>query len=109
MTDTVRIPKIEYDSLLGDRERLKRVRFALGILPSPGSGHVSKIDRDEELAAFILECFQRYKLIDIALLCREKFGPKRAPSKSAIYRFWARQNASKRVIKHHLKPASNDH
>lgn len=50
----------------------------------------SPIDRDPELAAFILECSKTMVVREIRLACSEKFGAERTPSKSAIYRFQER-------------------
>jgi hypothetical protein len=100
----VQIPRAEYEAFLAERDQLKLIRFALGITQNPGSGRTSKIDGDSELADFILRRFQTHKLADIAQLCLDKFGPERAPSKSAIHRYQSRLNGSKRVVKRTLKP-----
>jgi hypothetical protein len=105
---TVKIPTVEYRSLLAAQARLRAVNIALGIAINPGRGGVSAIDRDLELAEFIGERLFRCRVADIIIQCKEIFGSERTPSRSAIYRFWQRQTASKRVPKLHLKPPSND-
>lgn len=62
------------------------------VRPNPGGGGVSPIDHDQELAAFIRPLLGQEKLTRIADLCRARFGPDRAPSKSAIHRYWHRLN-----------------
>ena len=62
--------------------------------PNPGhGGGPSPIDLDPELSTFIRERLGRDPLYRIAALCVERFGADRAPSKSAIHRFWMRCNA----------------
>lgn len=60
--------------------------------PNPGAGGSSHIDRDPELAAFIRQHLGKTPLPEIPALCRDRFGPDRAPSKSAIHRYWKRCN-----------------
>ncbi|MBB3809917.1 hypothetical protein [Pseudochelatococcus contaminans] len=56
----------------------------------------SPIDRDPELATFIASRLGLQTISQIASECRENFGSQRAPSKSAIYRYWIRQRATNR-------------
>lgn len=102
--ETVRIPKTEHQALLACHERLKALESGVPIPPSPGYGGVSPIDRDPELSAFIRERFGRYFLADIAACCRDQFGTRRAPSKSAIHRFWMRLNGLRSPLKRQLTP-----
>lgn len=110
-SDSITISKAEHAALLKDRELLIAMRDVLETLvhgiakrshlamrgvapvaPNPGFGRVSPIDRDPELADFIRSLMGREKLTQIAALCVARFGPDRAPSKSAIHRFWQRCN-----------------
>ena len=70
------------------------------VLQNPGYGRRSPIDCDDQLAAFIKPKLGRVALHEIARLCHTEFGPDRAPSKSAIHRYWCRLNEK-------LKAASN--
>lgn len=47
----------------------------------------SRIARDPELASFIVECSDTMITAKIQDACLSRFGSKRAPSRSAIYRF----------------------
>jgi hypothetical protein len=62
------------------------------VLQNPGYGRRSPIDCDDQLTTFIKPKLGRVALHEIARLCRAEFGPNRAPSKSAIHRFWCRLN-----------------
>jgi hypothetical protein len=58
---------------------------------------VSKIRRDPELEAYVKERLQSDTLVEIVAACLAKFGPERAPSKSALQRFidserWSNQS-----------------
>ena len=92
--ETVTIRKAEYDALLKDRERAQPMTAAFAVPPNPGhGGRPSPIDLNQDVAAFIREHLGKEKLARIVELCREQFGTKRAPSMSAIYRYWVRCNA----------------
>ena len=92
--ETVTIPKAEYDALLADRNRLHEVPADPSVPPNPGhGGRPSPIDLDQEVAAFIRAHLGKEKLARIVELCREQFGTKRAPSMSAVHRYWVRCNA----------------
>lgn len=54
------------------------------------SGRPGKIDSDEELRAFVNERLETHTFIELAKLCRDKFGLERAPGKTAIWNFWRR-------------------
>jgi len=104
----VRISRVEYEALLADRERLRALAPGLSVPVNPGFGGVSPIDRDPELADFIRERLGRMELARIAAVCALRFGPDRAPSKSAVHRFWKRWNRPPRVVKRRLQPPSDD-
>lgn len=112
--ETVTITRSEHDRLLADRDLLAALQTILvpltealakrspqamigvtRVSPNPGYGSVSPIDRDPELAAFIRPLLGKSTVQEISDLCRERFGPDRAPSKSAIHRFWKRSNGPK--------------
>jgi hypothetical protein len=57
----------------------------------------SRIDLDPELRAFIHELLPHCTFAEIAAECAKRFGKPRAPSKSAVHRYWQRQQASKRA------------
>ena len=50
----------------------------------------SAIARDRELAEFVRVCSKTMVVREIVAACVAKFGPKRAPSRSAVYRFQER-------------------
>lgn len=51
-------------------------------------GTPSKIRRDSEVRAFVEARLQQTSFQALAEECRERFGRERAPSKSAIHRYW---------------------
>jgi hypothetical protein len=87
-----------YRALLVVRDWLAAFEPSRMVSANPGAGSVSAIDRDPELAAFIRARLGRVRLVDIALECGARFGAGRAPSKSAIHRYWKRLNASRTAI-----------
>ena len=120
--EKVTLEKAEYAALLEDRRLLLATRDILlsllqsidprsppamravtSVPPMPGYGGVSPIDRDAELAAFIRPLLGVEKLVGIADLCRERFGADRAPSKSAIHRFWKRSDTVRRSLEDNSK------
>lgn len=52
-------------------------------------GKAFRFDADPEVRSFLLDRFGRFKLTEIAVAARAEFGD-RAPSRSAIHRFWKR-------------------
>ena len=52
------------------------------------TGSPSKFSIDAELRAYVDELLKTDTMQQIADACREKFGAKRAPSKSAVHRYW---------------------
>lgn len=90
--ETVTIPVAEHEALLRaigsaaartvpDRAARRPARPAFYTVTK------SRIGRDSELAAFILECRERMILSAIRPACVAKFGEQRSPSRSAICRF----------------------
>lgn len=53
-------------------------------------GSPGKIDRDTEIRAFVDGNIYQMTYRELALECRRKFGPARAPSKTAIAAYWKR-------------------
>ena len=51
-------------------------------------GAPSRIMSDPELRAYVDELMPKTSFKRIAEACREKFGRKRAPGKSAVHRYW---------------------
>ena len=54
--------------------------------PPVVKGKPSRIDTDAEIREFVEDRLGRLTLGQLAAACREAFGPKRAPSRSAIHR-----------------------
>lgn len=100
----ITIPRVEYDALLACREQLQRLSNGQSVAVNPGQGGRSPIEFDPELAAFIRDRLGRDRLTAIAAACRSRFGPSRAPSKSAIHRYWLRLNGRKSTPKRRLQP-----
>ena len=75
------------------------------------SGRPSKIANDAELRQFVDAALERMTFEAIAAACRERFGWERAPSKSAVHRYWLtyRSPAATRPIeKVEIWPRSGD-
>ncbi len=100
---TVTIPLSEYHALKRMAENTKTVV----ILPNPGKNgrYQSKFYHDKEMRDFVAERLGREKIKDIAAQCHKIFGAKRAPSQSAISRFWIAETSAGRAVKRdYLKP-----
>jgi|GEM_PF-6397834 len=81
---TVTIPSEEFVEL----SQLRQYRDAASLkLSQTRLKSHSKIARDPEVAQFVVQCAETMILREIVAECIEKFGPKRAPSRSAIHRF----------------------
>ena len=82
------------------REDLVKAACALFALAHPGAdpgpgwrqppGRLSRLDRDPEVGAFVRERLGRVPVAEIVRQVRDRFGPERAPGKSAIWRWWRR-------------------
>ncbi len=62
-------------------------------------GAQSKIDLDPELRAFIHDLLPHCTFAEIAAECATRFGNPRAPSRSAVHRFWQRRQSTKHTGK----------
>lgn len=83
--EVVTIPLTNYAELLDCQRRLAAVevtpeRFAADL--------TSRVDRDPEVAAFLIDCFGRMILKEAYTACLDRFGPERTPGRSTIYRYW---------------------
>ena len=58
-------------------------------------GSIGKIAGDPALRAYVNRHLKKSTFADLAAKCRERFGAERAPSKSAIGRYWHRTQAGK--------------
>lgn len=54
-------------------------------------GRPGKIDGDPEVRAVVDDLLNTCTFDQIVAHCRDRFGPDRAPSKSAISRYWQRR------------------
>ena len=119
---SITISKADYDALLADRQALagfrdvlRQVLKALEARPRlglqvrtrpvvvPGPAGRSAIDGDAELSGFIRPLLWHEKLEQIVALCRDRFGPGRAPSRSAIHRYWMRLRQSQTRFETHFE------
>ena len=68
--------------------------FALAADPPFGwkrrPGPLSRLDRDPEVGAFVRERLGTVPVAEIVRQARDRFGPERAPGKTAIWRYWRR-------------------
>lgn len=48
----------------------------------------SVVKHDPDVKCFVLQCLKTMTFKEAAAACLEKFGKERAPSKSAIHRYW---------------------
>jgi hypothetical protein len=67
------------------------------------AGHPHKILRDPEVEAFVEDALARMTFQAIADACLERFGPERAPRKSAVHRYWTDFHKARRPELHPLK------
>lgn len=58
-------------------------------------GNPARIPADPELQAFVDAALPEMTYAQVVTACRERFGDQRAPSKSAIGRYWASQTVEK--------------
>ena len=61
-------------------------------------GPLSKCDRDPEVGAFVRERLGTMTITKIAELTQARFGPERAPRKTAIWKYWHRLYEERRAI-----------
>ena len=94
------------------REDLVKTACALLALAPVGAGHgneapasglrrkpgrLSKFDQDPEVAAFVRERLGTTPVIKIAEEVLARFGPERAPRKTAIWRYWRQLDEERRA------------
>lgn len=84
--DLVTIPLAHYAELLEARRLVAENDFRRRA-PLAGSG---RIERDPEVATFLIENFPGRSLKEVCALTLARFGPYRAPPRSTIQRFRAR-------------------
>jgi len=85
--EVVTIPLAHYAELLDCQRRLavagiSRQRFA--------ADPRSRVDRDPQVPAFLVDCLGTMLLKDAAPRCLERFGEARTPGRSTIQRYWQR-------------------
>ncbi|TDX60771.1 hypothetical protein EDE12_1187 [Methylosinus sp. sav-2] len=90
--EVVTIPLTEYADLLSARRQLAKLRPAgrrprKPRLPAPPT---SPIDADPEISAFLAARLGKMTQKAILATCIAEFGPRRAPTKSSIHRFYQR-------------------
>jgi hypothetical protein len=61
-------------------------------------GHPFKVMCDPEVQQFVAAALKTMGFKAIAAACSERFGPERAPSKSAIQRYWIALRLSSRPV-----------
>lgn len=83
--DVVTIPLKDYAALLACRRELAEKTLNLNCLHQ---GHRSVIERNPEVAVFLMQRLGLQPMPVILKACRKEFGRQRTPSRSAAYRFW---------------------
>lgn len=63
-----------------------------------GTAHRSKIGKDSEIRKFIDNHLEYYTFCQLETMCRSKFEPSRAPSKTAIHRYFHGQYKCRSVL-----------
>ena len=58
-------------------------------------GTPGKITGDPEVAAFVDDLLATETFTQIAEACKRRFGPARAPGKSAVHRYWQKFHAAR--------------
>jgi len=58
----------------------------------------SKIELDPEIEEFLLSLRGRYGYVEVAKMCRERFGAARAPGKSSIARWHMKRRARRKAV-----------
>lgn len=51
----------------------------------------SRLDYDTELREFVDDAIMHFTFAELAEECAKRFGKERAPSKSALHRYWHRK------------------
>lgn len=81
--DVVTIPLAHYAELL----QARRLVAENDLRRRPTMGGTGRIDRDPEVATFLIENLPGRSLKELCALALARFGPSRAPSRSSIQRF----------------------
>lgn len=84
--EVVTIPAAEYAELLNCQRQLAALKRA----KQGFKGWLSSVEKDAQVEAFIARRLARKTVPVIMAECRERFGADRTPSRSAIYRYRAR-------------------
>ena len=92
--EVVTIPLADYAGLLDCKRRLQETELTIEQFVA---GRKSIIDRNPEVAVYLVQNFGLVPMNDILRACKRKFSRSRTPSKSAAYRYWAtvRKKSSK--------------
>lgn len=85
--EVVTIPLRDYADLLDSKRQLAERVISHDQVISPRR---TKIERNPEVAVFLVEKFGLMPVKDALRLCRRKFGKAATPSLSAAYRYWDR-------------------
>ena len=86
---------LEYAGVIR-RVRVQQILDSLGVQASAvpvlsrRGNQYTLLNQDAEVAAFVRSKLGKVGVKKIAQLCRDRFGPDRAPSKSTIWRYWQR-------------------
>jgi len=83
----VTIPLAEYAALLECRQRVGARNEAAKRYAVPPR---APIEKDAEVRAFFEKRLGKMDMLAILADCRQQFGPKRTPSRTAAYDFWGR-------------------
>lgn len=83
----ITISASEYAALLDCRRQLAETQAKERAFKTPSK---SPIERDPAVAAFLSSRFGLATVVVIREECRALFGPDRTPSKSSVFRYWAR-------------------
>lgn len=67
------------------------------------AGHPHKVLRDLEVEAFVEGALASMTFQAIADACLERFGPERAPGKSAVHRYWREFHKTRQPELHQQK------
>lgn len=83
--ELVTIPVSHYAELLDYRRRFEEREISHNQFERPSR---SRLDRNPEVAVFLIQRLGLEPIKDILRNCRRTFGAARTPSRTAIYRYW---------------------
>lgn len=86
--EVVTIPLAHYAELLNCQRQLAAPDRPSIQLPADSR---SRIERDPEVATFLMQHLGRMRQSEIITACRERFGTDRTPSQASMSRFWHRR------------------